>query len=373
MVCGSHRSADTGTDASDTSSVRRGRVDGIDVLELNLPYSNHDGFVVRVWKFLRFALFCSRVVFTESYDLAFATSTPLTIAVPGVLAKWLRRKPFVFEVRDLWPEIPREMGIIRNPIVLGLMNALEWCAYRSADQLIALSPGIARGIERRGVPASRIHLISNGCDLELFSVPRAFPTWPIPNVEPEDFVAVFAGTHGLANGLSALVDVGAELDRRGRRDIKILFVGDGQQKEALVSRVSRLHLSTCVFLDSQPKHRLAELFAECDVGLQVLANVPAFYDGTSPNKFFDYIAAGLPVVNNYPGWLAGLIEERRCGVVVPPNDTLAFADALEALADHRERLAPMGQAARRLAQEQFSRERLAADFVHVLETTDGHA
>jgi glycosyltransferase involved in cell wall biosynthesis len=117
-----------------------------------------------------------------------------------------------------------------------------------------------------------------------------------------------------------------------------------------------------------PKRRLAEILGAADVGLMLLADVPAFYYGTSPNKFFDYISAGLPVLNNYPGWLAGLIEENQCGIAVPPGQPEVFADALEKLSDDADRCCEMGRQARRLAEQRFDRLRLAAEFVNLLES-----
>lgn len=104
---------------------------------------------------------------TEEYDLVFATTTPLTAGIPGIFARWLRGKAFVFEVRDLWPELPKAMGVITNPVVLGMMSVLEWLSYRSAHRLIGLSPGIVEGIERLGVPAHLVEMVPNGCDLDI--------------------------------------------------------------------------------------------------------------------------------------------------------------------------------------------------------------
>ena len=112
------------------------------------------------------------IALTKSYDIVFATTTPLTAGIPGIFARWLRRKQFVFEVRDLWPELPREMGEIRNPIILGALSALEWISYRSAHRCVALSPGIKQGIARRGVPTDRIKMVPNGCDLDLFKADK---------------------------------------------------------------------------------------------------------------------------------------------------------------------------------------------------------
>jgi len=222
-------------------------------------------------------------VFTERYDVLFATTTPLTAGIPGIFARWLRGKPFVFEVRDLWPELPRAMGVIKNPLVLWAMGVLEWASYRSAHRLIGLSPGIVEGITHRGVPRARIALVPNGCDLEIFS--GDVEPWRPAQVQPGDLLAVFAGTHGLANGLDAVLDAAAELKRRGRDDIKLLLIGQGKLKPGLQARAQREGLGNVVFHDPVNKARLAGLMAATDVGIQSLANVPAFYYGTSPNKF----------------------------------------------------------------------------------------
>jgi glycosyltransferase involved in cell wall biosynthesis len=125
------------------------------------------------------------------------------------------------------------------------------------------------------------------------------------------------------------------------------------------------------WVDSVPKEELARILPRMDVGMMILKNVAAFYYGTSPNKFFDYLACGLPVLNNYPGWVAGLIEKHECGVVVPPDDAAAFADAVVHLRDHRDELPEMGRRARKLGEERFSRDRLADQFVAVLERAHG--
>lgn len=368
MVCGSYGGGETGIALPFINGMRRGEVDGIDIIEYDLAYSNNDGFLKRSMTFVRFALRSIGVALTERYDLAFATSTPLTAGIPGIFARWLRGKPFVFEVRDLWPELPRAMGVIRNPLVLGAMSILEWVSYRSAHRLVGLSPGIVDGIARRGVPRGCIALIPNGCDLNIFAG-EAEP-WRPEQVKSDDLLAVFAGTHGIANGLEAILDVAAELKRRTREDIKLLLIGQGKLKPALQERTRREGLDNVLFHEPVNKARLAGLMAGTDVGLQILANVPAFYYGTSPNKFFDYIAAGLPVLNNYPGWLAKMIRENQCGFAVDPENPQAFADALEQAANERSALLAMGKRSRLLAEREFDRERLSNRFVDWLEMAE---
>ena len=361
MVCGSNTTGTTGLEGVFSGGKRRGTVDGIDVVELDLAYSNNDGFLKRARTFLLFAIRSIRIALTEKYDVLFATTTPLTAGIPGIFARWLRRKPFVFEVRDLWPELPREMGVITNPVVLWAMGILEWSSYRSAHRLVGLSPGIVEGIGKRGVPADLIELVPNGCDLDIFS--DQAESWRPEGISESDLMAVFAGTHGIANGLDTVLDAASVLKKRGRSDIKLLLIGGGKIKPALQARAEREGLNNVVFHNPVRKADLAGLMKAADIGMQVLANVPAFYYGTSPNKFFDYIAAGLPVLNNYPGWLAEMIEREQCGFAVRPADPGAFADALEEAADEREKLPQMGRKARELAQREFDREQLAGRWV----------
>jgi len=360
MVCGSSGSGDTGLAGGFRHGRRSGIVDGIMVVEFDLLYSNYDGFLKRSLTFLRFALRSIWLTITEKYDLVFATSTPLTAGLPGIATCVFRQKPFVFEVRDLWPELPREMEVITNPLVLKAMSILEWLSYHCAKGCIGLSPGIVGGIKRRGIADKNVVMIPNGCDLKLFRAKES-------GRNKKEFKAIFTGAHGIANGLDAVLDVAGELKKRGRDDIRLLFIGDGKLKPVLRERAVSENLDNSLFLDPIPKNKMPDLLQQVDAGMMILANVPAFYYGTSPNKFFDYIASGLPVFNNYPGWLAGMITENRCGIAVPPENPAAFADALEHMADNRDEAAEMGMNARMLAERDFDRIGLADRFVDWLE------
>jgi len=369
MVCGSYSGGSSGLAGEFEHGRRRGQVEGIDVIEFDLPYANNTGILKRTFLFLKYAFRSIKLIFFEKYDLVFATSTPLTAGIPGIFARWILRKPFVFEVRDLWPELPRAMGVIRNPVALGLMSVLEWVSYRSADRLIGLAPGIVEGIAKRGILRERVALIPNGCDLGIFG--SCSNPWRPEGVAEDDLLAIFTGTHGKANGLDAVLDTASVLKRRGRFDIKLLLIGQGGLKASLQARAANEELSNVIFHTPINKDKLSRLMAGADIGMQLLANVPAFYYGTSPNKFFDYISAGLPVLNNYPGWLAEMILQEKCGFVVRPDDPEAFADALEHAADNRSELLNMGANARRLAVSKFNRSALSEHFVDWLEATRG--
>ena len=361
MVCGSYGAGKTGLSNEFVNGRRDGRVDGIDIIEFDLEYSNADGLLRRTYTFLKFAIRSIVVSLTHKYDIVFATTTPLTAGIPGIFARWFRNKPFVFEVRDLWPELPRAMGVVKNPIILYFMSFLEWCSYHSAHRCIGLSPGIIEGIKKRGIKEELIKFIPNGCDLEILE--KTSTTWRPKGVEDTDFMAVFAGTHGIANGLDAALDAASILKKQNRMDIKIVLVGQGKLKEKLQVKARLLKLNNVIFQNSVNKQRLAELMSGADIGLQLLANIPAFYYGTSPNKFFDYISAGLPVLNNYPGWLADIIIENSCGYAVEPNNPKAFANALIHAADSRGELYNMGQRAQRLAKRDFNRFDLTKKWV----------
>jgi len=368
MVCGSYAQGNTGLSGAFERGKRRGTVDEIDIIEFDLNYSNEMGFLARVGVFVKFALGSVWLALREPADVVFATTTPLTAGIPGVVARLFGRRPFVFEVRDLWPELPKAMGIIRNPLVLGLMSALEWVSYRAAHRMIGLSPGIVEGIARRGVSKDRIALVPNGCDLDLFT--GSNEAWRPEGVRDDQLLAVYSGTHGKANGLGAVLDMAAALKTLRRDDIRIVLVGQGREKLGLVERATREGLDNIIFLEPVPKARLCGLLAGADLGLQCLKNVPAFYYGTSPNKFFDYIAAGLPVLNNYPGWLQDIIIKYDCGYAIPPDNPQAFAEALVSASEDKAAQQQKGINAHALAVAEFSRKKLAKDWVTwVVETT----
>ena len=366
MVCGGDHKR-LGLPATRKKNIYRGDIDGIDVIQISLPYSNNDSVGKRAVIFLTFARKAAGLALKEDYDLLFATSTPLTDGLPGIAAKWFRRKKFVFEVRDLWPELPKALGM-KNPFFLWGMSVLEKRSYYAADACIGLSPGICEGIRRRSQKGKPIAMVPNGCDLDLFSPSNEKPN-VIPGVNASDTVAVFTGAHGIANGLDAVLDMAAVLKRRGRKDVKMVFVGEGKMKKHLTERAVKEGLDNCIFLGQMPKKELNEVMKRADIGLMVLANVPAFYYGTSPNKFFDYIASGLPVVNNYPGWLADMINESNCGIAVEPENADAFADAIIKLAENPELREECGKNGRALAEQEFARDLLGGKFVEFLEQT----
>ena len=365
MICGSYKGGNTGLVTPFKRGKRQGMVDGINIIEFELSYSNSDGFMKRTITFLKFALKSVFIALTGKYDLVFATSTPLTAGIPGIFARWLRFKPFVFEVRDLWPELPKEMGVIKNPIILWAMSILEWTSYHSANHIIGLSPGIIEGIKKRGIAEKRTSMIPNGCDLSIFSGVQS--KWRPVSIAENDFLAIYTGTHGQANGLDAVLDAAKEIIKLKHDHIKVLLVGQGRLKNHLQKRVKVEKITNVFFHDPVNKKELAELMAGADLGLQILENIPAFYYGTSPNKFFDYISASLPVLTNYPGWIADLLTENESGFSIPPDDPVRFAEVIIHCSNNKQKLSIMGSNALKLAIREFDRDNLSQKFVKVLE------
>ena len=365
MVCGQMDRDSLNLSFDEKRGWSRGLIDGIDVIALPLRYSNHDGIGRRLITFFKYAVKSIKIALDFEYDVVFATSTPLTAALPGIFASWLKGKQFIFEVRDLWPELPKAMGM-RNPILLGGMWAIEGCAYRASSACVGLSPGIVQGIRHRSAKNHPIALIPNGCDLEIFK-PQPKAAIKIEGIKPGDFVAGFTGAHGKANGLDAIIDAARELKKRNINYIKFLLIGDGSEKARLQKIAASEQLESIVFHPPISKIALAQITAQLDCGLMFLDNIPAFYYGTSPNKFFDYISSGIPVINNYPGWLAEMINHYQCGVAVAPGDTASLVNNLIDLYDKPERRKHMGQASRQLAQEQFSRSLLTKQFCEFID------
>ncbi len=357
VVCGSFRIGSTGLDNSFNSGFRRGFVDGIDIIEFELPYSNEQNLLKRSFVFLRYAFKGIFISLTETYDVIFATSTPLTAGIPGITARWCRRKPFVFEVRDSWPELPIAMGVVTNPLVIFMLRILEQLTYLSANHLIGLAPGIIRDARAKGVAERKCTLIPNGCDLEFLGQPRV--------LSENTIRMVFTGAHGRANGLHHILNVARELKIRGRKDIQITFVGEGSEKANLLVRATQEGLDNCQFLAAMPKRELIEYLKTCHFGIMCLENIPSFYNGTSPNKFFDYLASGLPIAINYPGWISDLIENYGCGFVAEPGNVQEFVNKLLYILDNPQSVTKMSQASIRLS-SQFLREDLSSLFEKTL-------
>lgn len=378
LACGRYEGAVTGLDGPFRRGARAGRVAGFRVVEFDIPCGNSQGLAARTRAFLHYAGRAAGLALREEFDLVLASSTPLTVALPALAARRLRRVPFVFEIRDPWPELPRALseaalpGGVPGPVLAG-MDVLATAACRGAAAVIGLTEGMAGTARARG--AARVHVVPNGCDLDLFG-PQVAP-WRPPEAGSGEVLAVYAGAHGRANGLDAAMEAATILRNSGERRLRLVLVGEGSEKARLVAEAARRDLRNLVFLDPLPKTRLAGLLAASGIGLHLLAPVPAFAEWTAPNKLMDALAAGLAVVTNVPGRAARLLEAGAegpaCGIAVPPGDAPALAEALAGLAAAPVRRASMGLAARGRAVRLWDRRLHAARFCGILEAAAGEA
>lgn len=362
IACGRYAGAETGLSGPSRHGRREGRVGTVRVVEYAIPCGNALGLAARGGAFARFAARAAGLALGAPWDVLVASSTPLTVALPALAARRLRGLPFVFEIRDPWPELLRAMRIGPPPLWAAL-DRLADAACRAAASVVALSDGMAETALAHGAAPGRLHVVPNGADLDLFG-PQVAP-WRPPEAAPQEALAVYAGAHGPANGLDQLLEAAA-----AARDapLRLLLVGDGAEKPRLVARAAALGLANLTFLDPLPKPRLAALLAAGQIGVHCLAPVPAFAEWTAPNKLMDYLAAGLPVVANQGGSAGRLLREGPCGIAVPPGDAAGFGRALAALAAAPSRRAAMGAAARALAVRRFDRRVQASRFCDIVET-----
>ena len=362
LATGRYQGAETGLSGPFRKGRREGRVAGFQVLEWDIPYANAMGIAARSAAFLRYAAKAARLAWREKPDLVIASSTPLTVALPALCAKALRGIPFIFEIRDPWPELPRAMGVLPAPIA-PIMEILANLACRRAAAVVALSEGMAETARARGADPAGVQVIGNGCDLDLFG-PHIAP-WRPPEAAPWEVLALYAGAHGRANGLGILVEAARLLAAQGETRLRILLVGEGAEKTALMREAAGLPNIT--FLPPMPKRDVAGLFAGSQIALHILADCPAFAGWTAPNKLMDGLAAGRPVISNVPGDAARLLTEGGAGIAVTPGDVAGVAAALVSLVEDPARRAAMGAAARSLAVRKHDRRLLAARFAALVE------
>jgi lipopolysaccharide/colanic/teichoic acid biosynthesis glycosyltransferase/glycosyltransferase involved in cell wall biosynthesis len=351
----------------------RDKLEGIDLLLLGVPYSNYFSYPLRLAAFAAFTAGASVAgVLLGSPDVVYATSPPLTIGLPGLLAARAKGVPFVFEVRDLWPEYPIAIGVLRRPSLIAAAQWLERTLYAHADRVVVLSESAVDTVAAQGVPRDKLLFAPNSSDLDLFGPDHVDHEVRAAHGLEGKFVAVYAGAMGVANGVDQLIDAMAALRDAGEHDIAAVAVGDGSERPRLEARARELGLDNLVFLPPMPKEQVAGLVGAADVALELLADYPAF-ETASPNKFFDGLAAGKPVVVNVGGWLRRLVEQNNAGLYVPADDPQALAAALVALAREPELSRRMGANARRLAEREFDRDEVAARLCASLEELAAHA
>ncbi|GGG80166.1 glycosyltransferase WbuB [Parapedobacter pyrenivorans] len=334
--------------------------EGIHVKVINLKIDNKQTFVKRIWSFIAYSILSSYYALALKADVVVASSGPITVGLPGLMSKYLKRRKLVFETRDLWPEGAIELGIITNPLIKKLAYWFEKRCYEASSFIVTLSPGMTRNIQKR-FDITYIDDVTNAANIPLFSTPVAFNG----NGLVSKAYAVYTGNIGLVNNSHWLYNAAKVLQEKGRDDIKIVLIGEGQQREELEELAEKEGVTNFVRLGLMPKHELVGFVQNALVSLVPLMGTPVL-DTSSPNKFFESLAAGVPVVQNTKGWMQDFLNEHKVGFTLDPNDENELANKLIWIKDHPLELAAMGDRALEVAQRYFDKDYLATKMLNIL-------
>lgn len=334
---------------------------GIRVHWYPVKYSNHMSYRRRIRAFARFAWAAGRRALQMPADLLYVSSPPLTMALPGVFAARKKGIPMVFEVVDLWPEMPIAVGALKSRPAIAFARWIERLAYRHAAHVIAFSPGMKAGVVRAGYPADRVTVVPNLSDLERFRIPsrlgcqlRGRHAWL--GHRP---LVVYTGTLGIINGVDYLARLAAAVGRRDP-EIRFLVVGSGREENKVRRAAEELGVLEKNFFmwPPVPKAEIPAILSAADVATSLFLDIKPMWNNSAA-KVFDALGAGRPIAINYQGWQAEMIRETGCGLVLDPHDVESAADRLiEAIRDEGW-LLRAGAAAGRVAEQRFDREKLA--------------
>lgn len=328
-------------------------IEGITVHYLPVFYDNEQGFLKRTWAFFRFmGLARNKARKIEDVDLVYATSTPLTIGISALKIKKDLNIPYYFEVRDLWPEAPVQMGAIKNKLLKRYLKNLEKEVYQNASKIVALSPGIKEQIARED-PTKPITIIPNMSDVEFF-----VPEEKDSNLEEifdvkNRFVVSYFGTIGLANHLEYLLAAANESLKAGL-PVQFLIIGMGAQLIRLKYLVKHFGLTNVKFLPFQNKFNLKRVLNITDAAYVSFARKPIM-ETNSPNKFFDALAAGKLIITNTGGWVKDIVEESSCGFYYDPDNPQSFVEHLQPYLENADYLVRSQTSARKVAEKKFAR------------------
>jgi glycosyltransferase involved in cell wall biosynthesis len=359
---------------SDTENVFSGwkieNIDGIKVHWISIQYRNDFSFLKRLWAFFKFLVQSSIYLLKMKSDILIATSTPLTVAIPAIIYKKIKRKPFVFEVRDVWPEVPIALGFLNNRFLRFIAIKLEQYAYSNASSIIALSPDMKKSIEGK-VPNKPIYVIPNASDISLFNLQSNYKEQDtykkLATIKVRHKKIVFyTGTFGLVNNLQFLL----KLACYSKGDIGFVIIGSGKEKSELEQIASQFDIlnKTVYILDAIPKKELYIVHHLFDLATSTVLPIPALY-ANSANKIFDAFASGTPVLINHAGWIESLIIEYGCGIALSGEANQIEYDKLSTFLFSNFDYSNACLASSKLGENNFNRENLYLKFKKVLEGT----
>jgi glycosyltransferase involved in cell wall biosynthesis len=352
--------------SSSTGRENEAEVDGVRVIRAYTSRALHKSFVHRVFSFFSFMVSSFLAgLGVRAVDLVWGTSPPIFQGWTAWMLARLKGVPFLFEVRDLWPSFAIAVGVLKNPTLIKMSLWLERFLYRHADRMMVNSPGYVDHVRARG--ARQVELVPNGADPQMFDPVDPGTVFRALHRLEDKFVVLYAGAHGMSNDLGVVLEAARLLQEATVPvPIRLVLLGDGKEKSALQARAAELGLNNVLFLPPVPKAEMSSALAGADACLAILKPIDE-YKTTYPNKVFDYMAAGRPVVLAIDGVIRQVVEDAGCGPFVPPGDPAALAEAIRSLAADRARARRMGLAGRSYLEAHFSRSALADQLAAILE------
>jgi len=336
---------------------------GVRVIRAASTSALHKSFVQRVFAFLSFMVSSFFIgLGVKNVDVVWGTSPPIFQGLTAWLLAFLKRVPFLFEVRDLWPQFAIAVGVLKNPLLIKLSLWLERFLYRRAAVVMVNSPGYVHHVMERG--ARRVELVPNGADPEMFDPAADGSVFRSRHNLAGNFVVLYAGAHGMSNDLGVVLE-SARILAGTVPGVKLVLLGDGKEKPALQTQAAGMGLTNLLFLPPIPKMEMPAALAGADACLAILKPIEE-YKTTYPNKVFDYMAAGRPVVLAIDGVIRAVVEQAGCGVFAKPGDPAALAEAVKTLAADPAKSRSMGLAGRKYLEENFSRTVIAEKIMDIL-------
>ena len=310
----------------------RRREDGVDVVRVWSYVSANAGFAKRILDYCSYAVAATLASLALSFDVVVATSPQFFTAVAGRAVGALRGRPWIMEVRDLWPESIRAVGAARGPeLLLDALERLELALYRSARSVVVVTDSFRQNLIARGIDAAKVHVVTNGVDTTLYS-PSAKPAGLASELGVADkLVVAYVGTHGMAHGLDFVLDCAGSAPPH----VHFLFVGDGAEKRRLTAQRERLGLTNVTILAPVPKAEVARYLALADVALVPLRRRDTF-KSVIPSKIFESAASGTPILLGVEGESRAIVERHAAGLAYVPEDRESFLTQLSALANDAE-------------------------------------
>ncbi|HMR66714.1 MAG TPA: glycosyltransferase family 4 protein [Anaerolineae bacterium] len=347
----------------------RSDLDGIDVVRVWVKTSPVKNFRTRMAFYLSYmvmAALAGLVLARGRYDAIYVTSPPLFVGGAALMVSYLRRIPMAFEVRDLWPESAVALGELNNPRAIAMASWLEKRCYQRASVIVVVTQGIFDRLQERGYPADKLALILNGANTDLFTAqPEAGQAWCEAMGLSGKFVVIYAGIHGIAQGLDSVLDAAEQL--AGHADIHFLFVGEGPVKAEIVALAHKKNLRNVTFQGEVPRQQMPSLLSAANVALVPLRRLELF-KGALPSKMFDAMACQRPVILSAEGEAGQVLEQAGAGVVIPPEDPAALAATILELHRNPELCLEYGRRGRVAVENCFSRQAQARQLVDLLET-----